>query len=244
MTDPIRCLLVDDKPLALDILTDYVAKVPFLELAGSSQNPVEALHWVGERRVDLIFLDIQMPQLTGLQFLQALDRRAQVVLTTAYTEYALAGFEHDVIDYLLKPIPFERFYQAVQKAQRRLRPAPALEPAPAPEPAETPRPYLFVKTEHRMQRIDLADVLYLEGLQNYVLIHTLTEKIIARQTLTSLEASLPAAEFVRVHKSFIVSLAHTHTVERSRIFMQVAAAGSPAIIPVGDTYRSAFYDRL
>lgn len=235
MTDPIRCLLVDDKPLALDILTDYVAKVPFLQLAGSSQNPVEALNWVAERRVDLIFLDIQMPQLTGLQFLQALDRRAQVVLTTAYAEYALAGFEHDVIDYLLKPIPFERFYQAARKAQRRLR--------PVPEPAETPRPYLFVKTEHRMQRIDLAEVLYLEGLQNYVIIHTPTEKVIARQTLNSLENSLPAAEFVRVHKSFIVALAHTHTVERSRIFIQ-STAGNPIIIPVGDTYRNAFYGRL
>ncbi|SEU08492.1 LytR/AlgR family response regulator transcription factor [Hymenobacter actinosclerus] len=233
MTDAIHCLLVDDKPLALDILTDYVAKVPFLQLAGSSENPLEALNWVGERRVDLIFLDIQMPQLTGLQFLQALDRRAQVVLTTAYAEYALAGFEHDVIDYLLKPIPFERFYQAAQKAQRRLRPAPA-------DPA---RPHLFVKTEHRMQRINLAEVLYLEGLQNYVLIHTTTEKVIARQTLNSLEASLPAADFVRVHKSFIVALAHIHTVERSRIFMQTGADNSP-VIPVGDTYRSAFYGRL
>lgn len=233
MTDPIQCLVVDDKPLAVDLLADYVAKVPFLHLAGRSENPLEALHWVGERRVDLIFLDIQMPQLTGLQFLQALDRRAQVVLTTAYAEYALTGFEHDVIDYLLKPIPFERFYQAVQKAQRRLRPA----------QAEMPRPYLFVKTEHRMQRVDLAEVLYLEGLQNYVIIHTATEKIIARQTLSSLEASLPAAAFVRVHKSFIVALAHVHTVERSRIFIQVAA-GDSQIIPVGDAYRSTFYGRL
>ena len=233
MTDPIQCLVVDDKPLAVDLLADYVAKVPFLHLAGRSENPLEALHWVGERQVDLVFLDIQMPQLTGLQFLQALDRRAQVVLTTAYAEYALTGFEHDVIDYLLKPIPFERFYQAVQKAQRRLRPA----------PTDMSRPYLFVKTEHRMQRVDLAEVLYLEGLQNYVIIHTATEKIMARQTLNSLEASLPAAAFVRVHKSFIVALAHIHTVERSRVFIQIAA-DSPRIIPVGDAYRSAFYGRL
>lgn len=233
MTDLLHCLVVDDKPLALDLLSDYVAKVPFLCLAGRSENPLEALNWVGERRVDLIFLDMQMPQLTGLQFLQALDRRAQVVVTTAYPEYALAGFEHDVIDYLLKPISFERFYQAVQKAQRRLRPV----------PVELSSPYLFVKTEHRLQRVDLAEVLYLEGLQNYVLIHTTREKIIARQTISSLEASLPAAAFVRVHKSFIVALAHVHTVERSRIFMQVAA-GAPLIIPVGDAYRSTFYSRL
>ncbi|TDN38634.1 response regulator transcription factor [Hymenobacter sp. UV11] len=233
MTNPIQCLLVDDKPLALDILADYVAQVPALHLAGSSQNPVEALNWVEERRIELIFLDIQMPQLTGLQFLQALNRRAQVVLTTAYAEHALTGFEHDVIDYLLKPIPFERFYQAVEKAQRRLRPT----------PAETSRPYLFIKTEHRMQRVNLAEVLYLEGLQNYVLIHTATEKLLARQTISSLEASLPVAGFVRVHKSFIVALAHIHIVERSRIFIRVAA-GEPRIIPVGDAYRSAFYGRL
>jgi two-component system LytT family response regulator len=233
MTDLLHCLVVDDKPLALDILTDYVANVPFLHLAGRSENPLEALNWVSERRVDLIFLDIQMPQLTGLQFLQALDRRAQVILTTAYADYALAGFEHDVIDYLLKPISFERFYQAAQKAQRRLRPVPA-------EPA---RSYLFVKTEHRLQRVDLAEVRYLEGLQNYVLIHTATEKIIARQTLSSLEASLPTAEFVRVHKSFIVALAHIHTVERGRIFIQ-ATAGIPVTIPVGDAYRNSFYGRL
>ena len=156
MSDPIRCLLVDDKPLALDILTDYVAQVPALHLTGRSENPVEALSWVAERRIELIFLDIQMPQLTGLQFMQALDRRAQVVLTTAYAEHALTGFEHDVVDYLLKPIPFERFYQAVQKAQRRLRPV----------VPETPRSYLFVKTEHRLQRVDLSEVRYLEGLQN------------------------------------------------------------------------------
>jgi two-component system LytT family response regulator len=233
MTDLLHCLVVDDKPLALDILSDYVANVPFLQLAGRSENPLEALHWVGERRVDLIFLDIQMPQLTGLQFLQALERRAQVILTTAYPDYALAGFEHDVVDYLLKPISFERFYQAVQKAQRRLRPA-----LVAPT-----RAYLFVKTEHRLQRVDLAEVHYLEGLQNYVLIHTATEKIIARQTLSSLEASLPATAFVRVHKSFIVALAHIHAVERSRIIIQIAAS-TPVIIPVGDAYRSTFYERL
>ena len=234
MSNPIRCLVVDDKPLALDLLTAYVEQVPALQLAGSSENPVEALGWVEARSVELVFLDVQMPQLTGLQFLQALDRRAQVVLTTAYAEYALRGFEHDVVDYLLKPIAFERFFQAVQKAQRRLRPAPPAEPA---------RAYLFVKTEHRLQRIDLAEVRYLEGLQNYVLLHLGTEKVIVRQTLTSLEASLHGAGFVRVHKSFIVALAHIHAVERSRIFLQ-GAAGPAGSIPIGDAYRSAFYDRL
>jgi DNA-binding LytR/AlgR family response regulator len=234
MSTRLRCLVVDDKPLALDLLTTYVGQVPALQLVGSSDNPVEALGWVEARGAELVFLDVQMPQLTGLQFLQALDRRAQVVLTTAYAEYALRGFEQDVVDYLLKPIAFERFCQAVQKAQRRLRPA---------LPAEPVRAYLFVKTEHRLQRVDVAEVRYLEGLQNYVRLHLGTEKLIARQTLASLEASLPAAGFVRVHKSFIVALAHIHAVERSRIFLQ-GAAGPASSIPIGDAYRSAFFARL
>lgn len=237
MTAPLRCLLVDDKPLALDILTDYVEKVPFLHLTGATTNPIEALQWVTEQAVDLIFLDIQMPQLTGLQFMSALQSRAGVILTTAYTDYALDGFEHDVIDYLLKPIPFERFYRAAQKAQTRLRVAEATTHVP------DPRRFLFVRTEHRMQRVDLDAIRYVEGLQNYVVIHTTGEKVLARQTISSLEESLPPGTFVRVHKSFIVSLAHIGTVERSRIFIDTNVP-SPTIIPVGDAYRDRFYAAL
>lgn len=235
MNPSLHCLVVDDKPLAVDILTDYVAKVPFLHLAGATTNPLDALNWVGERPVDLLFLDIQMPQLTGIQFMRALQGRAHVILTTAYPEYALDGFEHDVIDYLLKPISFDRFYRSVQKAQARLR--------PAPETTVPVQPFLFVKTEHRMQRVDLKLILYVEGLQNYVIIHTSTEKIIARQTISSLESALPASDFVRVHKSFIVALAHIATIERNRIFIP-ETAGTPAVIPIGDAYREAFYKRL
>ncbi|MBO0938565.1 response regulator transcription factor [Fibrella sp. HMF5335] len=236
MTPPIRCLVVDDKPLAVDILTDYVSKVPFLHLAGATTNPLDALNLLSERPVDLIFLDIQMPQLTGLQFLKAMHGRAQVILTTAYAEYALDGFEHDVVDYLLKPISFERFYRAVQKAQTYLR--------LSGEPLIDARPFLFIKTEHRMQRVDIDLIKYVEGLQNYVVLHTPTKKIIARQTITSLENALPAAAFVRVHKSFIVALAHIHTVERSRILITKTEGGTPTIIPIGDAYRDMFYKLL
>jgi two-component system, LytTR family, response regulator len=232
---PTRCLVVDDKPLALDILTDYVQNVPALHLVAALDNPLEALNRVGTDGVELVFLDIQMPQLTGIQFMSALNGRAAVILTTAYAEYALDGFEHDVLDYLLKPISFERFYRAVQKAQTRLRPA-------VEAPAET-RPFLFVKTEHRMQRVNLDDILYAEGLQNYVLLHTRTQKIIARQTFNSLVESLPASAFRRVHKSFLVALAHIGTVERGRIFMETAGKNS-VIIPVGDAYREEFYRAL
>ncbi len=166
----------------------------------------------------------------------ALDGRARVILTTAYAEYALKGFEHDVIDYLLKPIPFERFYRAVQKASARLRPT-------LTELGANPRPFLFVKTEHRMQRVDLDDILYAEGLQNYVVLHTRTEKVIARQTFSSLVENLPASAFVRVQKSFLVALSHIASVERSRIFIQMEGR-PPVVIPVGDTYRDRFYKLL
>lgn len=233
MSLPIRCLVVDDKPLAVDILTDYVSKVSFLHLAGATTNPLDALNRVSEHAVELIFLDIQMPQLTGLQFLRALQGRAHVILTTAYAEYALDGFEHDVIDYLLKPISFDRFYRSAQKAQARLRPT----------AEQSVQPFLFVKTEHRMQRVDLEAIRYIEGLQNYVVIHTSTEKIMARQTILSLENALPTPAFVRVHKSFIVALAHISTIERSRIFIS-ETEGVPVVIPIGDAYREAFYNRL
>lgn len=236
MTPPIRCLVVDDKPLALDILADYISKVPFLQLVGVMTNPLEALNKVVETPVDLIYLDIQMPELSGLQFMHALNGRALVVLTTAYSEYALDGFEHDVVDYLLKPFSFERFYRSVQKAQARLQSVPEVTPAL--------RSFLFVRTEHRLQRMNMADILYVEGLQNYTIFHTAAEKVIARQTLSSVENSLPTSTFARVHKSFIVALAHISTVERSRIYMQTNQRSGDIVIPIGDAYRDQFYQQL
>jgi two-component system LytT family response regulator len=236
MTLPVRCLVVDDKPLALDILTDYIGKVPFLHLVDATTNPLDALMRVAEAPVDLIFLDIQMPELTGLQFLTALNGRSRVILTTAYAEYALDGFEHDVVDYLLKPISFERFYRAVLKVQHLLRPSHDVPPEP--------RSYLFIRSEHRMQRVDLAEIVYAEGLQNYTILHTVTEKVIARQTFSSLESSLPSSDFVRVHKSFIVALAHIATVERSRIYIKSSNREMPVVIPIGDAYRDRFFKLL
>ncbi|AUD04341.1 LytR/AlgR family response regulator transcription factor [Spirosoma pollinicola] len=235
MTSPIRCLVVDDKPLALDILTDYIGKVPFLHLVAATTNPLDALMRIADEPIDLVFLDIQMPELTGLQFLTALNSRSRVILTTAYAEYALDGFEHDVVDYLLKPISFERFYRAVLKVQQQMRPSLDLSPEP--------RAYLFIRTEHRMQRVNIADILYAEGLQNYTIVHTVTEKVIARQTFSSLETSLPPSAFVRVHKSFIVALAHISTVERSRIYINNGNR-EPVNIPIGDAYRDRFYKLL
>ena len=226
----LRCLVVDDKPLAIDVLADYAGKVPFLVLVATTTNPIEGLNIVREQNIDLVFLDIQMPELNGLQFIKIAGKQCKIVLTTAYADYALDGFEHDVVDYLLKPIAFERFYRAAEKAMNLLQ-GNASQVVPHQPIAE----YLFVKTEHRIQKINLADILYIEALQNYVSLNATGGRVMSLQPLKKIEEQLPAAEFVRVHKSYIVALRHIDSVERSRIFI------GNTIIPVGDSYRDGFY---
>jgi DNA-binding LytR/AlgR family response regulator len=229
----IRCIIIDDKPLAIDILADYATKIPFLDLVATTTNPIEGLSIIREQKVDLVFLDIQMPELTGLQFMKIAGKQCKVILTTAYSEYALDGFEHDVIDYLLKPIAFDRFYRAAEKALQII--GNGKEQA-VMQSTEQPAEYLFVKTEHRIQKVNLKDILFIEGLQNYISINTTVERILSLQTLKKMEEQLPAKEFVRVHKSYIIALRHITAIERSRIFI------GDVIIPVGDNYRENFYN--
>jgi two-component system, LytTR family, response regulator len=233
----IRCLIVDDEPLALHILEDYLSKVPFLQLVKATTNPIEALTLVQEKAVDLVFLDVQMPELTGIQFLKISNGKAKVILTTAYPQYALEGYELDVIDYLLKPIAFDRFYKAAQKAQSILQPSAS--PAQA-ELAQQPQQsllsdFIFVKTEHKIQKVYLNDILFIEGLKDYISIFTPTERIITLQNMKKMEDALPEKHFIRVHKSYIVSINKIDSIERSRIFI------GDKIIPVGDTYREEFF---
>src|ERR1700748_542094 len=233
----IRCLIVDDEPLALHILEDYVSKVPFMTLVKSTTNPIEALTLVQEGNIDLVFLDVQMPELTGIQFLRIANGRAKVILTTAYSQYALEGYELDVVDYLLKPIAFDRFYKSVQKVQSIINPSTAPAPVVAPEPAQQDllSDFIFVKTEHKIQKVYLHDILFIEGLKDYISIFTPSERIITLQNMKKMEDALPAKHFIRVHKSYIVSINKIDSIERSRIFI------ADKIIPVGDTYRDEFF---
>jgi len=233
----IRCLIVDDEPLALHILEDYISKIPFLKLIKSTTNPIEALTIVQDKGADLVFLDVQMPELTGIQFLKIANGKAKVILTTAYPQYALEGYELDVIDYLLKPIAFDRFFKAVQKAQTVLQPATKPE---QPEPSQQTRQdllsdFIFVKTEHKIQKVYLNDILFIEGLKDYISIFTKAERIITLQNMKKMEEALPPKHFIRVHKSYIVSINKIDSIERSRIFI------GDKIIPVGDTYRDEFF---
>ncbi|GAB3955481.1 LytTR family DNA-binding domain-containing protein [Spirosoma harenae] len=242
-----RCLIVDDEPLAHAVLSDYITKVPFLKLVGATNSPIDALTRVQQGEVDVVFLDIQMPELTGMQFMRLVQRGPQgnhcrVILTTAYSEYALEGYEHDVVDYLLKPISFERFYRAVQKLlaapgnpfPEAIDTGPNSQP-PFPSATESVKEFIFVKTEYRLQRIGLAEIQYCEGLKDYVSIYTTTERILALQTMKTMEEKLPTHQFVRVHKSYIVALNRIGSIERNRIYV------GKSVIPIGDTYRESFY---
>ena len=205
----IRCLIVDDEPLALHILEDYISKVPFMLLVNSTTNPIEALTLVQEGNIDLVFLDVQMPELTGIQFLRIANGKTKVILTTAYPEYALEGYELDVVDYLLKPIAFDRFFKAAQKAQGIIQPS---KQTTAPEVQiqqqqhDFMSDFIFVKSDHKIQKVYLHQILFIEGLKDYISIFTTTERIITLQNMKKMEDTLPEKHFVRVHKSYIVAL--------------------------------------
>lgn len=236
----LKCIAVDDEPLALDIIADYVAKVPFLELVKRTESAIEAMQLVQEGNIDLVFLDIQMPELTGIQFLKIAGNKASYILTTAYSQYALESYDLNVSDYLLKPIAFDRFYKAVEKVRnqhQKQESTPAVVPVPEPVVvAATPiQDFIFVKTEHKIQKIELDDILYIEGLKDYISIFTKTERVITLQNMKKMEETLPKGEFIRVHKSYIIAVDKIESIERSRI----AIAGKT--IPVGDTYRDAFF---
>ncbi|MGV3705887.1 MAG: LytR/AlgR family response regulator transcription factor [Arcticibacter sp.] len=231
----IRCLVVDDEPLALDILIDYIEKVPSLELVKATTSAFEALAIAQAEDVDLIFLDVQMPELTGIQFLKIIKGKCKVILTTAYSQYALDGYDLDVADYLLKPIAFDRFYKAVVKVQQQLQEKSAAVPEKQNSGVQD---FIFVKTEHRIQKVNINDILYIEGLKDYISIFTSQERIITLQYMKKMEEALPVEIFARVHKSYIVAIPKIESIERGRIQI------SDKIIPIGDTFKEAFFSKI
>jgi DNA-binding LytR/AlgR family response regulator len=225
------CLAVDDEPLALDLLEDNIKKIPFLKLLKKCSNALEANEFLQTQPVDLVFLDIQMPGLTGIQFLQGLSKTPPLVIfITAYEQYALEGYSLDVVDYLLKPVSFERFLKAVNKANDKFT-------SRAPAVAAPAATYMFVNSEYNLVRIDFADLAYIEGLKDYVKIFLLsaTRPVITRMSMKSLEEILPADQFVRVHKSFIVSISKITSIRKGRIALLKEQ------IPISEHYRENLY---
>ncbi len=231
----LKCIAIDDEPLALEIITDYIAKVPFLELVKTFDNAVESIDFIRDNEPDLMFLDIQMESLTGIQLVQALSKRPQVIFTTAHDKYAVEGFNLSAADYLLKPISFERFVKAVDKVYNLLRPnieTRAYSEVTIANPLEN---YFFVKTENRLQKVFFNDILYIEGQGDYLRIITTKAKIMTLQNFKTIDSILPPKSFARVHKSYMVSLNKIDSVSRNRIKI------GEKIIPVSDSYKDKFF---
>lgn len=229
----INCIAIDDEPLALTKLVGFISKVPDLKLIRTFDNAIETIGWLKENSTDLIFLDIQMEQLTGIQFLEATGSTSRVILTTAYDQYAIRGFELNVTDYLLKPYSFQRFVQAVNKVMEYFS-----QKTSANQTLQKTDRYIFVKTEYRLERVDLENILYIEGMKDYLRIICTDKKIMTLQSFARIEESLPANKFCRVHKSFIVAIDKIKSVERGVILI------ADQRIPVSNTYKEIFFSRI
>jgi DNA-binding LytR/AlgR family response regulator len=227
----IRTIAIDDEPPALQLVREHILKTPFLELAGAFDNPLDALEYIAETPVDLILLDIHMPDLTGLEFARSLREGPHVIFTTAYDKYALEGFKLNVVDYLLKPFNYEEFLTAVQKARKLIE----MERSFFRE-TEAGERFLFLKSEYKIRRINYDDIMYIEGLKDYVKVYLRNEKkaVLSLITLKALESKLPVKQFMRVHRSYIVNLEQISTIERYRIVF------GDTYIPVSDQYKERF----
>jgi DNA-binding LytR/AlgR family response regulator len=221
-----RCIIVDDEPVARKILQEFVEQVPFLELVAKFENAAKTEAFLQNNQADLMFLDIEMPKVSGLELLKKADIKPLVVLTTAFPQYALEGYELDIIDYLLKPFAFSRFLKAVQKAKE-------FADMKNNTAASIPSSYLFVRSEKRIEKIELKDILYAESLGNYVSICTENKKIIAYLTLKSIESQLPASEFIKIHQSFLVACSRIDAIEGNEIKILDKA------LPISRNYRES-----
>lgn len=224
----LSCIIIEDEPLALEKTKAFVMKTPVLNLLQSFDNSLEAFSYLKTHSVDLIFLDINMDELTGIELLERMQPDAQVIITTAYTEYALKGYELNVADYLLKPFSFDRFLQAVHKI-------------PMPQKANENKSavkYLFVKTENRLEKVNLDDILLIEGMRDYRRIHTVHKRIMTLQNFSEFEQLLPPQLICRVHKSYMVAIGKIDEIERSRIKI------GQHLIPISETYRNHFFAQI
>lgn len=226
--DKYTCIIIEDEPLALEKTKDFVNKVPFLQLSATFDNALDGLAYLKNNKADLLFLDINMDELTGIELLESSKINSQVIITTAYREYALKGYELQITDYLLKPFTFNRFLQAVNKAQENLN----------QRIADKQPDFIFVKTENRLEKIMINDILYIEGMRDYLRINTINKKIMTLQNFNEMEQILPSHLVCRVHKSYMVAINKIESIERSEIKI------GNTIIPVSATYKEVLYQLI
>ena len=231
----ITVIAIDDEPLALQLVSGYIEKTPGLKLAGKFDNPLDASEFLANNQVDLIFVDIQMPDLSGIDFTRLIEKGPKVIFTTAFEKYALEGYKLEVVDYLLKPFSYEEFLASVQKALKLIR----LEQNSL-QKVEANDEFLFLKSDYKIKRINFNDILYIEGLKDYVKVYVqnIPKPVLSISTLKLIESKLPESRFMRVHRSFIVNLGKIDTIERSRIVF------GKTYIPVSDQYKEKFQEFL
>ncbi|MBP1651018.1 MAG: two component transcriptional regulator, LytTR family [Bacteroidetes bacterium] len=230
----INCVIIDDEPLAREGMADYVKEIDFLHLIDTCENPVALMKLMDQHPVDLIFLDIQMPKMNGIDFLKIIQKPPMVIITTAYPSYALEGFQLNVMDYLLKPITFDRFFKAVSKAREYHQ----LVNRPTVQKAEVATDYCFIKCGSKYEKIHFEDILYVEGMQNYITIYTVKGKYVTLLYLKNLEQNLDSNAFIRVHKSYIVAIDKIEAIEGNEIFIQQHR------IPISRNYREQVIEQV
>ena len=225
----LRCIAVDDEPLALELLEDNISKVPYLQLEATCSNAMEAINVLQQKQIDLIFLDIQMPGLTGLQFIQSMTEKPMIILITAYEKYALEGFNLDVLDYLVKPVSLERFVKACNKAWELHQ----LKSKPAGKTDGRLADYIFVNADYSLVKVVMDDIMWVEGLKDYIKIHlkSSSKAVITRMTMKTIEEMLPPARFIRIHKSYIVAMSFITSVRKSSVMVGAME------LPVSETYQ-------
>lgn len=235
-----KCIIIDDEPLAVDLLKDFVGKVESLELVNTFNNAIDAISAINKTEVDLIFLDIEMPHFTGIDFIKAIDKKPLIIFTTAYSNYAVEGFDFGAVDYLIKPIPFNRFLKAVVRAQHVFTPPEVVHNSNTPIiAADESNNFMFVRAEYENVKINYADILFVEGLKDYVKIFTTDGKyVLTLMSLIKLENSLAHKGFSRIHRSYIVNLAHIKSIQKNKVLIVDKR------LPISESYKTAFFNKI
>jgi len=235
-----KCVIIDDEPLAVELLQDFVQKVESLELINSFNNAIDAVSFINQNNVDLVFLDIQMPHFSGIDFLNTIEKKPLVIFTTAYSDYAVEGFNLGAVDYLVKPIPFHRFLKAVVRAQQVLQPTASN--ALIPENSNTPevdQDFMFVRAEYENVKLNFADILFIEGLKDYVKIYTTDHKYtLTLISLIKLENLLSNKGFSRIHRSYIINIKHVKSIQKNKVLI------SDKRIPISESYKNTFFEKI
>lgn len=234
-----KCVIIDDEPLAVDLLQDFVKKIDTLELINTFNNAIDAVSFINQNNVDLIFLDIQMPHFSGIDFLNTIEKKPLVIFTTAYSDYAVEGFNLGAVDYLVKPIPFHRFLKAVVRAQQVLQPVANQATAENNNTPEIEQDFMFVRAEYENVKLNFADILFIEGLKDYVKIYTTDNKFtLTLISLIKLENLLSSKGFARIHRSYIINIKHVKSIQKNKVLI------SDKRIPISESYKSTFFEKI